>query len=230
MPAFASFTILLGRFEVLRPVMLTSTYPPSKRARLLRRLAERGGYTLVELLVVMVILLVILTALTDAFASATKAEVDQTSRASDQQSARQALDRMRKDIHCASSSTGPTATVDGLGNPNGGYVILFNETPGQCYGVTTAPSTGVQWCTVLVTPTRYALYRENTGVCDGANATFEVDYLTVANPWTVPACAAGRYPTVEVDLNVNRDPVTRPGRNYELKDAIALRNALTTCA
>jgi prepilin-type N-terminal cleavage/methylation domain-containing protein len=208
--------------------MLTPTHLASLKARLLRRLADRGGYTLVELLVVMVILLIILAALTDAFASATKAEVDQTSRASDQQSARQALDRMRKDIHCASSSTGPTATLDGAGNPNG-YVILFNETPNQCYGVTTG-SSGVQWCTTLVSPSRYALYRENSGNCDGTNATFEVDYLTTANPWAVPACSAGRYPTVNVDLNVNRDPVTRPGRNYELTDAIALRNALTTCS
>jgi prepilin-type N-terminal cleavage/methylation domain-containing protein len=210
--------------------MPTSTHPTSLKARLRRRFADPGGYTLVELLVVMVILLVILAALTDAFASATKTEVDQTSRASDQQSARQALDRMRKDIHCASSATGPTATVDGLGNPTGGYVILFNETPDQCYGVTTAPSSGVQWCTILISPNRYALYRENSGSCDGTDATFEVDYVTTANPWTVPACAAGRYPTVQVDLNVNRDPVTRPGRNYDLKDAIALRNALTTCS
>jgi prepilin-type N-terminal cleavage/methylation domain-containing protein len=229
MPVSASFTILKGRFEVLRPVMPKSTHPTSLKARLRRRFAAPGGYTLVELLVVMVILLVILTALTDAFASATKAEVDQTSRASDQQSARQALDLMRKDIHCASSSTGPTATLDGLGNPTGGYVILFNETPDQCYGVTSG-SSGVQWCTTLVSPSRYALYRENSGNCDGAGATFEVDYLTTANPWTVPACSAGRYPTVQVDLNVNRDPVTRPDRDYDLTDAIALRNALTTCS
>jgi prepilin-type N-terminal cleavage/methylation domain-containing protein len=230
MPPSASFTILEVRLRSSATVMLTPSQPTSLRHRLLRRFAARGGYTLVELLVVMVILLVILTALTDAFASATKTEVDQTSRASDQQSARQALDLMRKDIHCASSATGPTATVDGSGNPTGGYVILFNETSGQCYGVVPSGSSGVQWCTTPVSANRYALYRESSGSCDGANATFEVDYLTTANPWTVPACAAGRYPTVQVDLNVNRDPVTRPDRDYDLTDAIALRNALTTCS
>jgi prepilin-type N-terminal cleavage/methylation domain-containing protein len=203
--------------------MLMPTFQNRLKLRLLRRIKEERGYTLVELLIVMLILGIILAALTDSFASATKAEVDQTNRATDQQSARQALDRMRLDIHCASSAIGPVVTLDAGGNPNG-YKIQFNETGGQCLGV--APSTAVQWCTLSLGTSRYGLYRENDGNCDGLGSTFLVDYLTTANPWNVPACSTGRYPTVQVDLNVNRDPIKRPGRTYELKDAIAERNAL----
>ena len=74
-------------------------------AKVSRRLAGERGFTLIETLVVVAILLIVLGALVDGFASVSKAEVDQTNRASDQQAARQALDRMRKDIHCASGAS-----------------------------------------------------------------------------------------------------------------------------
>lgn len=209
---------------------------PSTR-RLSPRLAacERGD-TLIELIIVMIILLVIIGAFADGFASVSKNEIDQTNRASDQQSARQALDRMRLDIHCATSVTGggAQAIVNG-GGATTGYVIVLNETASPsgatagCPGVTTSGS-AVQWCTNEVTPTRYQLYRAAPGACTASTAIFQVDYIVPnANTpngdiWPATTCVSGQYPTVAVDMPVNRDPTTQPGRTYELKDAIAMRN------
>src|SRR5918999_776283 len=61
------------------------------------------GYTLVELIAVMAILLTVLTALTALFASGAKAELDANRRFEAQQEARLAVDRMRREIHCASA-------------------------------------------------------------------------------------------------------------------------------
>jgi prepilin-type N-terminal cleavage/methylation domain-containing protein len=198
------------------------------RTMKLRRLARSDrGSTLIELIVVMAIMLVILAGLTDGFASISRAEVDQTNLANDQQSARQALQRMRLDIHCASAVQGPQL-ADPL-NPTGGYIITFTETPSPsgatagCPGVSTS-SSGVQWCTNYVGANRYQLFRSDSA-CVASAANFEVDYITSANIWTASTCTVGQYPTVGVDMTVNRDPIKRPTRTYELKDAIALRNA-----
>jgi len=37
-------------------------------------------------------------------------------------------------------------------------------------------------------------------------------------------CPASGLQAVAVDMPVNRDPVTRAGRTYELQDTISLRN------
>jgi hypothetical protein len=111
--------------------------------------------------------------------------------------------------------------------------------------VTNLPS-GVQWCTIPYAgdPTRFQLFRETSGNCDGIGTTLVVDYIAAppagwptntgtsptpadwaGNIWpTPPTCTAGTLPTVPIDIAVNPDP-TQPGA-YELKDAIAPRNAL----
>jgi prepilin-type N-terminal cleavage/methylation domain-containing protein len=192
----------------------------------IRHLASERGVTLIELIVVMAILLVVIGALSDGFASVSRSEVDQTNRASDEQNARQALDRMRLDIHCASAVQAPQPVLDSFGATIG-YRITFTETPADatqgCPGVTRDAS-AVQWCTNQVGAQRFQLFR-STVFCDAASADFQVDYVMLANIWPATACQVGRYPTVGVDMPVNRDPVKRPSRTYELKDEIALRNA-----
>lgn len=71
--------------------------------RLRARAREEAGFTITELVTVMGILLVVLTALTTAFVSATRAELDMNNRFQAQQEARLAVDRMRREIHCASA-------------------------------------------------------------------------------------------------------------------------------
>ena len=95
------------------------------------------------------------------------------------------------------------------------------------------PGNGVQWCSVSVggSTNRYAVYRTISGNCGAADALFEVDYITSygavtgGNIWSLAPCSSGRLQAITVDMPVNADPVRRPGRTYELKDSIAMRNA-----
>jgi prepilin-type N-terminal cleavage/methylation domain-containing protein len=193
--------------------------------RLRRRLSEQGGFTLIELVVVMAILLIVLAPLTASFASAEAAQVDQTRRFDAQENARQALDRMRKDIHCAHAVTDPDT------NGSGGETIVLTETnvtgTAECPGLVQTNASAVQWCTIPVAGAtdRFRLYRENdpNNTCDGSASTFMVDYLTRADIWSSPTCISGQFPTVELTMPVDVDPSKRPGA-YQLGDQIALRN------
>jgi prepilin-type N-terminal cleavage/methylation domain-containing protein len=85
--------------------------------RLLRVVRGEAGYSMAELLVVMVILGTVLTGLTTAFVGGSKAEVDLNRRVQAQIQAAGALDRLRRDVHCASSASiaGATMTLSGCG-------------------------------------------------------------------------------------------------------------------
>jgi prepilin-type N-terminal cleavage/methylation domain-containing protein len=194
--------------------------------------SAQAGYTLVETLVVLALLGIVVGALVDGFVSASRAQTDQTARASDQETAREVLELMRKDIHCASGAEAQP-TLDSLGVPTGtGYTLQLSVSQGQCLGVTNL-SNGVQWCSVSVggSTVRYAVYRTISGNCGAADALFEVDYITNygsvtgGNIWSLSPCSTGRLQAVTVDMPINADPVTRPDRVYELKDSIAMRNA-----
>lgn len=186
------------------------------------RLLGQAGYTLIETLVVMTLLVLVIGTIADAFSSATKTETDQTNRASDQEAARTTLQRLRRDIHCASA-----ARVQQVTYANGtiGYVLNLAVDPDICLAVTTSASNTVQWCTVQndAAGLRFGVYRTISGNCSAADAVFQVDYVTKAQIWQM-SCPASALQAVSVDMPVNRDPVTRPGRTYELQDTIALRN------
>src|SRR6187431_3225885 len=82
---------------------------------MLRRLrcrvfAEEAGYTMLELLMVLAILGTVVGALTTLFVQATNAEFESNRRFQAQQSARVAIDKMRREIHCASAITPAGAT------------------------------------------------------------------------------------------------------------------------
>ena len=197
-----------------------------------RRFSAQAGYTLIELIVVMALLGVIMGAIAVGFTSASRAQSDQVARADDQESAREALERMRTDIHCASGAQAQP-TLDALGNPTGtGYTLQLAVSQNCNAGVTTG-SNGVQWCSVSVggSTTRYAIYRTTSGNCGATDAVFQVDYITSygsitgGNFWSLPACTPGRLQGVTVNMPVNRTPVTRPDATYDLVDTIAMRNA-----
>ena len=75
------------------------------------RLRSERGYTLVEMLTVLVIMGVVMGGLTPVFVSATNSETDMNNRFRAQQTARIGLDKLRREVHCASTAT--------TGNPNG---------------------------------------------------------------------------------------------------------------
>ena len=147
--------------------------------------AKEEGYTLVELLVVMVILGTVLAGLTTVFVGGSNAEIRLNQRFQAQQQARLALDRIRTDIHCASAAQAQT-----IGTYTGS--IKLAET--SCYTYAATPT--VSWCPVSVTSTRYQLYRSTatSNICTSSDATrvLIADYLTTSsNVFTtaaIPRC------------------------------------------
>jgi prepilin-type N-terminal cleavage/methylation domain-containing protein len=176
-----------------------------ERVRMLLR--REAGYSLVEMLTVMVIMSIVFTGITQIFISGSKAQTEQSNRFQAQLSTRIALDKIRKDIHCASDVT-PYSTSS---------VTL--KLPAGCGGDTT-------WCTVAVTgfTNRFKLYRQSGTTC-GSNGTMIADYLTSAAAFPQYAHAAGCscLASLRVDLPVSVKGSTRD--QYDLTDTVFLRNS-----
>jgi type II secretory pathway pseudopilin PulG len=183
-----------------------------------RRLASEGGYSLSELVIVLAILLIIVGALTQLFVSASTAQVDMSRRFEAQQDMRLALDKLRREIHCAK-----LVTWSG-GLPTSEIKITLGA---YCPTNTTGTETTVTWCTIG-SGQRYALWRDNT--CSGTGRK-EADYLTIdkvftAYPTPPPGgpLPAGHLPTLSVELPVDVNPADAK-QSYTLQDDIVLRNA-----
>jgi prepilin-type N-terminal cleavage/methylation domain-containing protein len=181
---------------------------------LLRRLARgESGYSLIELVMVMIVLGIVLTGLTTVFVSATRAEFNANQRFQNQQAARLGLDYLRDEVHCASaiaagySSSSVTLTL-----------------PAGCPTGNPSSSTQVTWCTVNVSTNRYALYRQVGTSCGSASGTLKADYLTSGSAFTYTCTSgSGLFPVLSVSLPVNVDPTH--ARTYTLGQDIAFRNA-----
>ena len=171
------------------------------------RLRGEAGYSLVEMLTVMVIMSIVFAGITDIFVSGSKAQADQDNRFQAQLGSRLALDKIRKDIHCASDVT-PFATSS---------VTL--KLPAGCGG-------DVSWCTVAVSgyTNRYRLYRQLGTTC-GTNGTMVADYLTsaAAFPAYVHTVGCSCLASLQLDFNVSNRGSTKDA--YELTDTVFLRNS-----
>jgi prepilin-type N-terminal cleavage/methylation domain-containing protein len=170
--------------------------------RLGRLLASERGYTLIELLQVTVILGVVMGAIMILFVNATTAEVDMNRRFQAQQNARVAVDRMRREIHCASAVS-----------PAGSAASITVTLPGQC------PSAGgsqvnVTYATSMVAANRYQLQRNGVGIAD---------YITAANAFNYTAPTQQKLGILRVDLPVNVKP-TETHKTWRLAADIVLRN------
>jgi prepilin-type N-terminal cleavage/methylation domain-containing protein len=175
--------------------------------RVRMRLRGEAGYSLVEMLTVMVIMSIVFSGITDIFVSGSKAQTEQDNRFQAQLATRIALDKMRKDIHCASDVT-PYATNS-----------ITLKLPSGCGGDTS-------WCTVAVSgfTNRYKLYRQ-TGTTCGSNGTMVADYLTSGAVFpqfshTVGCQCLG---SLRVDFPVSVKGSTRD--SYDLTDTVFLRNS-----
>ena len=119
-----------------------------------------GRHTLIEMMTVMVILGVVLTGLAVMFRAGVQAEMRANREYQAQQNARLALDRMRRELHCA-NAVAPNAT------PATSIIVTL---PPACFG----SDTTVTYATELVAAGRYRLTR-----AAGAAAAVPVaDYLT----------------------------------------------------
>ena len=185
-----------------------------KQLRRLRR--EEAGFSLVELLAVMAILLTVLGTLTVLMVSATKSEVDLTLRVQAQQEARLALELMRRDVHCASSTSLAPDTAASL------VTLTIPPTCPSAGG-----STAITWCTAA-TGSGWALYRiPNITTCTttAAGARKVADYLREEEPFTLRT-ALDKFPRLCTVFPVDVDN-TDIGRAYRLKDFLVMRNSST---
>jgi prepilin-type N-terminal cleavage/methylation domain-containing protein len=176
-------------------------------SRLRRLFAAEHGYTLIELLQVMVILGVIVGALTALFVQASNAELDMNRRFQAQQEARVAVDRMRREIHCSSGIT-----------PAGNASSIAVTIPSQC------PTSGgaaitVTYRTVLVSTGRYKLERQ----VGAGPITKLADYIRVGNVFTYTAPTTASLGKLRVDLPINIQP-PGSGSNWQLVADMVLRN------
>jgi type II secretory pathway pseudopilin PulG len=175
------------------------------RARLTSPL-DPAGYALIELITVMLMLGIVLGALTTVYVSGLNAEVRLNRRFQAQSNARLALEKVRRDVHCASAIT-PTGTS--------GSVTL--TLPASC----TAGSGAVTWCT-QGSGQRWGLYRVSGSSCTGG--TQYADYITAQNVFRFDMSVAGTsLAKLHVDFPVNIVPST--GNTYRLADDIVLHNS-----
>jgi len=174
------------------------------------RLRGEGGYTLIEMLTVLLIFGTVMTALMTLFVQGTNAEVDMNNRFQSQQEARLGLDRLKRDVHCASAVNQATATAS--------FVTL----------TTSCVSGGsVSWCTGG-SGTRYGLYR-NVGIACSTSAGIRyADRLVSGSVFSSTVQSTSSLWKLHVDLQVNAQP-KRPYETYELVDDIVMRNSTRTC-
>jgi prepilin-type N-terminal cleavage/methylation domain-containing protein len=187
-------------------------------ATLVRRLRVERGYSLIEMLTVMSIMGVVMTGLTTLFVQGSNAELDMNKRFQAQQEARVALDKLRREIHCAkAASTSP-------GNGAASSVTL--DLPGQCPTAVGGALTSVTWCTVSVGTTRYALYRKVATTCDNTGLKW-ADFVTLQNAFDYKTQSTASLSKLRVQLTVDAKPSdTTPG--YSLCDQMVLRNSSRT--
>ena len=170
----------------------------TKAARLARR---QAGFTLPELITVMAILGIILTGLTTVFVSGSRAEFDLNRRFQAQQEARLAVDKMRREVHCA----------DGLTLSSAASVTV--SVPGPCPTAGGA-NTQVVYDTQLVSTGRYKLRRAGVVIAD---------YLTTGDIFSYVAPTSGVLGKLHVDLPVDLTPQDLQAR-WRLQADLVLRN------
>lgn len=174
-------------------------------SRLLRVVRGEAGYSMTELLVTMIILATVLAGLTTAFVGGSKAEADANRRVQAQIQAAAAFDRLRRDVHCASSASisGATMTLSGCST---GSVVWSAAASSSC------------------TATGYTLY--------ALSRTFNsftkqyADCLTSSSIFSYVAPVAGTsLAKVHAVITANANPA-KPPQSFALQDDIVMRNSV----
>jgi type II secretory pathway pseudopilin PulG len=184
------------------------------RHRVARRLRRRGGYTLIELVVVMALFMIVATALVSLFTAGAKAEVDLNRRFQAQQNARLALDRLRRELHCAN---GVTPGTDG--DADGNVASITVTLPSQC------PSAGGVATTVVYDTSQVAASRFLVRRTVGSTTLQIADYITNDDIFKYTPPSPASRGLLHVDLPVNVHP-NEGWKQWRLVDDIVLRNTL----
>jgi prepilin-type N-terminal cleavage/methylation domain-containing protein len=178
--------------------------------RLHRKVRGNRGYTVIELLTSMVILTVILGAVVGVFVSSSNAQINANRRFEAQQGARMAVERMRREVHCASTIT-----------PAGRWESASLTMPAGCPGAPAA--TTITYCTRPIATARYALHRivGTYTTCTGGEQI--ADYVRRPDPFNFTAGATGRLSTLEINMPVDITP-GNTAETWTLTDNLVLRN------
>lgn len=178
------------------------------RQRILRRLRREGGYTLIELLLVCVILSTVLASITVLFVSASRSQMDMNRRYRAQQDARVAVDKVRREVHCANQIT-----------PAGVTTAITVQIPSQCPtgatpGIPGGAVTNVVY-DVVGSGQRFQLRR---------NTVVVADYISEQNAfsYTAPVASTSRG-RLRMTLPINVKP-TDTSNEWRLVADIVLRN------
>lgn len=179
--------------------------------RLIRRFASQAGYTLIEMITVIAIFGTIMGGLTVLLVQPTNAELDLNNRFQAQSTARVALDKLKREVHCASVAA-PSGSAP--------YSSVTLTLPSQC----PTGSGSITWCTQNLGTSRYGLFRVVGPACTGG--TKYADYLTTGTvfPSYTPQ-SPSTLAILAVDLPVNVNP-SKSVETYELQDNIVLRNSV----
>lgn len=203
------------------------------------RLSDDGGYSLIELLVVMVILSLVVGGIASLFVSGMNSEADQNRRFQAQQDGRLALDKLRREIHA-----GCTISTPNTYNTAVSSVTIYFSTDNCVSG-----THSVTWCTSGGSG-RFGLYRIVATSCTGATAKY-ADYLTSGTIFTylppnshlvtssslgagtgagaiVTQDGSSTLPRLHVDINLQLRGGLVDG--YRLVDDIAFRNGVRACS
>jgi type II secretory pathway pseudopilin PulG len=174
-----------------------------------------GGYSLIELVAVMAIFLTVVTSLTTLFVSGARTELDLNHRFEAQQNARLGLDKLRRELHCAS---GVTAT-DGSALGTTPVAAIKVSLPSHC-PTALGQNITVTYATASVSTNRWALRRTK----DSTTITV-ADHLTNDDVFTYYAQSTASRARLHVDLPVNVYP-DEGWKQWRLVDDIVLRNTL----
>ncbi len=168
------------------------------------RVRGQGGYTMLEMLMVVTILGTVIGALTALFVQASNAEFDMNRRFQAQQSARVAIDKMRREIHCSSGIT-----------PGGASSSISVTLPAGCPTAGGSQTTVTYDMNQIVAGQRYTLRRNNVVLADFSTLQSAFNYAA-----PVPGVSLGK---LTVTLPINTKP-TQPNKQWKLVADIVLRN------
>ena len=154
-------------------------------------LRAETGFTLIELIVTMALMLVVLTAVSATFVSGTHSETVVSNRIRAESDARQALTKMRDDLHCSFAITSVNQ------NSLGGFTLTMTEFYNTCKAVDENPGSGskvlLSWCTIPspTNPSVFNLYRENTTCDTTGTRVVASDIVAPATGWPQNTAATG---------------------------------------
>ncbi len=200
-------------------------------------LGSQGGYSMVELLIVLAILGVVVGGIATIFVAGINADADQTRRYQAQQDSRVSLAHMTREIHAACTVSTPNTY-----NTWTNSVTLYFPSDSCASG-----SHSITWCTKS-SGSAYALYRGVGTTCAAATTQY-ADFVRASNAFVyLPpnshlatstlgggtgagaiVTQDGSYvlPRLHVGFTANRNPSKHDG--YTLVDDIAFRNGPRTC-